>query len=143
MRSKAAAAPFANGADASWYTQMVHDKGYLFYTQQGTEAPCLNVLQGVGINAVRLRVWLNPAGGWCNQADVVTKALAANALGQSVMLDFHYSDTWASGSTQTPPAAWQGYTIAQMEAAVASETTDVLKRHQVGRRDGFVGAGGK
>jgi arabinogalactan endo-1,4-beta-galactosidase len=105
---------------------MVHDSGYMFYTQQGTAAPCLNVLQGVGINAVRLRVWLNPAGGWCNQADVVTKALAANALGQSVMLDFHYSDTWASGSTQTPPAAWQGYNIAQMEAAVASETTDVL-----------------
>jgi hypothetical protein len=84
------------------------------------------VLQGIGINAIRLRVWLDPAGGWCNQADVVTKALAATALGQSVMLDFHYSDTWASGSTQAPPAAWQGYTLSQMEAAVAGETATVL-----------------
>jgi len=105
---------------------MVHDAGYVFRTQQGVAAPCLDVLQSVGINAIRLRVWLNPQGGWCNQADVVTKALAANALGQRVMLDFHFSDTWASGSSQTPPAAWQGYNLAQMESAVAGETTDVL-----------------
>jgi len=121
-----AAAPFANGADASWYTQMVHDAGYVFRTQQGVPAPCLSVLQGVGVNAVRLRVWLNPAGGWCGQDDVVAKALAANALGQRVMLDFHFSDTWASGPTQTPPAAWQGYSLSQMESAVASEVSGVL-----------------
>lgn len=120
-----AAAPFANGADPSWYTQMVHDSGYVFRTQKGIPEPCLNVLQSVGVNAVRLRVWLNPAEGWCNQADVVTKALAANALGQRVMLDFHFSDTWASGSNQAPPAAWQGYNLAQMESAVASEVISV------------------
>ncbi len=119
-------APFATGADASWYTQMVHDSGYVFRTQQGIPEPCLNVLQSVGINAVRLRVWLNPAGGWCNQADVVSKALAANALGQRVMIDFHFSDTWASGANQAPPAAWVGYGLSQMEAAVAGEVSSVL-----------------
>src|ERR1019366_3709600 len=121
-----AAPPFASGADASWYTQMVRDGGYVFRTQQGIPEPCLNVLQSVGINAIRLRVWLNPADGWCNQADVVTKALAANALGQRVMLDFHFSDTWTSGSTQAPPAAWQKYDLSGMEAAVAAEVTGVL-----------------
>jgi arabinogalactan endo-1,4-beta-galactosidase len=120
------AASFADGADASWYTQMVHDAGYVFRTQQGSPRPCLNVLQSVGINAVRLRVWLNPADGWCGQADVVAKALAANALGQKVLVDFHFSDTWASGSTQMPPAAWQGYDLAQMESAAAGEVTSVL-----------------
>lgn len=120
------AAPFATGADASWYTQMVHDEGYIFYTQQGIAEPCLNVLQGVGINSVRLRVWLNPAGGWCNEADVVSKALAANALGQRVMLDFHFGDTWTSGTSQTPPAAWANYSLTDMEAAVAGETASVL-----------------
>src|SRR5579859_1255734 len=96
LLSAADPAPFANGADPSWYTQMVHDAGYVFRSQAGLPAPCLSVLQSVGINAIRLRVWLNPAGGWCNRADVVAKALAANALGQRVMLDFHFSDTWAS-----------------------------------------------
>jgi arabinogalactan endo-1,4-beta-galactosidase len=116
----------ANGADASWYTQMVSQSEYKFYTQKDVAEPCLNVLQSVGINAIRLRVWLNPTGGWCNQTDTVTKALAAHALGQSVLIDFHYSDTWASGSSQTPPAAWTNYNLSQMEAAVASETTSVL-----------------
>ncbi len=120
------AAPFATGADPSWYTQMVHDGGYLFRTQGGAQEPCLNVLQGAGINAIRLRVWLNPAGGWCNQADTVAKAIAANSIGQRVMLDFHFSDTWASGSAQVPPAAWQAYDLAQMEGAVSQEVAGVL-----------------
>lgn len=119
-------AAFAYGADASWYTQMVHDSGYTFFTQSGTQEPCLNVLQSVGINAIRLRVWVNPAGGWCGQSDTVTKAVAAQALGQEVMIDFHYSDTWASGNTQTPPAAWTNYNLSQMESAVASHTSSVL-----------------
>jgi arabinogalactan endo-1,4-beta-galactosidase len=105
---------------------MVHDSGYTFSTQQGTAEPCLDVLKSVGIDSVRLRVWLNPVGGWNGQGDVVAKALAANALGQRVMLDFHYSDTWASGSSQAPPAAWAGYDMAQMEAAVVTETASVL-----------------
>jgi len=117
---------FADGADASWYTQMVSQSEYKFYTQKDVAEPCLTVLQSVGINAIRLRVWLNPTGGWCNQADTVTKALAAHALGQSVMIYFHYSDTWASGSSQTPPAAWKNYNLSQMESAVASETSSVL-----------------
>jgi arabinogalactan endo-1,4-beta-galactosidase len=111
---------------------MVHDSNYLFRTQQGAQEPCLNVLQSVGVNAIRLRVWLNPAGGWCGQADVVTKALAANAIGQQVMLDFHFSDTWASIATQAPPAAWQGYTLSQMESAVAQEVTDLLSAIKAG-----------
>jgi arabinogalactan endo-1,4-beta-galactosidase len=130
--SALAAPAFATGADASWYTQMVHDAGYVFRTQRGAQEPCLNVLQSAGINAIRLRVWLNPSGGWCNQSDVVAKALAANALGQRVMLDFHFSDTWASGATQTPPAAWAGYGLSQMETAVAGEVTSVLGAIQAG-----------
>ena len=125
-RVQLTAQTFANGVDASWYTQMVHDASYRFYTQQGVPQPCLTVLQDVGISAIRLRVWLNPSQGWCNQADVVAKTIAANAIGQRVMLDFHFSDTWASGSNQAPPAAWQGYTLAQLESAVAGEVTSVL-----------------
>lgn len=125
-RLRVDAAGFATGADASWYTQMVHDAAYVFRTQQGQPLPCLNVLQSVGVNAVRLRVWLNPAGGWCGQSDVVAKALAAQALGQRVMLDFHFSDTWASGSNQAPPAAWASDDLVHLESDVAGEVNAVL-----------------
>jgi len=47
-------------------------------------------------------------------------------LGYRIMIDFHYSDTWADPAHQTTPAAWQGYTAEQMKKAVADHTTDVL-----------------
>jgi arabinogalactan endo-1,4-beta-galactosidase len=121
----ASGASFVNGSDASWYTQMVAS-GIKFFNTSGVQQPCLQVLQGSGIQAIRLRVWLNPSGGWCNQADVVAKAVAAKNLGLQVLIDFHYSDTWADPGHQTPPAAWSGHTISQMYTDVWTETTNMM-----------------
>jgi arabinogalactan endo-1,4-beta-galactosidase len=121
----AQAAPFANGSDPSWITQM-EASSILFYNQSGVQQDCLQVLQGVGINAVRLRVWVNPAGGWCNQADVVNKAVRAKNLGLRVLIDFHYSDTWADPGHQAKPAAWANDGITQLTVDVAAHTTAVL-----------------
>ncbi|HXQ80888.1 MAG TPA: glycosyl hydrolase 53 family protein [Opitutaceae bacterium] len=119
------AAPFANGSDPSWITQM-EASGIRFYNGGGTQQDCLRVLQGVGVNAIRLRVWVNPAGGWCDQADVVSKAVRARNLGQRVLIDFHYSDTWADPGHQTKPAAWANDGIAQLNIDVTNHTTAVL-----------------
>jgi arabinogalactan endo-1,4-beta-galactosidase len=121
----AGAAPFANGSDPSWLTQM-ESSGLLFYNGSGVQQDCLEVLQGVGINAIRLRVWVNPAGGWCNQADVVNKAVRARNLGMRILIDFHYSDTWADPGHQAKPAAWANDGIAQLDIDVANHTTAVL-----------------
>jgi arabinogalactan endo-1,4-beta-galactosidase len=119
------AAPFANGADPSWLTQM-EASGIKFYDNAGVQEDCLSVLQGKCINAVRLRVWVNPADGWCGQADVVNKAVRAAQLGMRIMIDFHYSDTWADPGHQTKPAAWADYTMAQLTQAVSMHTNAVL-----------------
>jgi arabinogalactan endo-1,4-beta-galactosidase len=97
-----------------------------FYNGSGVQQDCLRVLQGVGINAIRLRVWVNPAGGWCNQADVVAKAVRAKNLGLRVLIDFHYSDTWADPGHQAKPAAWANDGIDQLKVDVATHTTAVL-----------------
>ena len=123
--TEAGAAPFANGSDPSWITQM-EAGGIRFYNGGGAQQDCLRVLQGVGINAIRLRVWVNPAGGWCNQADVVSKAVRARNLGLRVLIDFHYSDTWADPGHQTKPAAWANDGIAQLDIDVTNHTTAVL-----------------
>jgi arabinogalactan endo-1,4-beta-galactosidase len=117
--------PFANGSDPSWVTQM-ESSGLLFHNGSGAQQDCLQVLQGVGINAIRLRVWVSPAGGWCNQADVVNKAVRAKNLGLRVLIDFHYSDTWADPGHQTKPAAWANDGIAQLNIDVTNHTTAVL-----------------
>src|SRR5882724_8252971 len=82
-------AAFAKGADISWLTQM-EAGGIHFYNGTGTDQDCMLILKNLGMNSVRLRVWVNPANGWNNTVDVVAKAVRAKNLGLRVMIDFHY-----------------------------------------------------
>jgi len=123
--ASASSSGFAYGSDVSWVTQMTAS-GYKFYNNSGVQQSVYTILAGKGINAIRLRVWVNPAGGWCNTADVVSKALSAKAAGMSILIDFHYSDTWADPGAQTVPAAWANETFTQLMATVYSYTEGVL-----------------
>src|SRR5579871_6340082 len=118
-------AAYARGADTSWLSQLTAN-GYTFRDNAGVTMGCLSVLQEKCINAIRLRVWVNPTGGWCDQADTVAKAVQAKAQGMRIMIDFHYSDTWADPGHQTKPAAWAAYSMAQLVQAVHDHTVSVL-----------------
>lgn len=116
---------FAKGADVSWVTEM-EAAGKKFYNASGTEQDLFIILKNLGLNTVRLRVWVNPANEWNNSAEVVAKALRAKAQGFRIMIDFHYSDTWADPGHQTKPTAWEGQGIDGLKASLATHTTDVL-----------------
>lgn len=116
---------YAKGADISWITQMEQD-GVKFYNAEDQETDCIELMKELGFNAIRLRVWVNPEEGWCGKEDVLEKAARAYNLGMRLMIDFHYSDTWADPGKQNPPAAWKNYSVEEMTAAVASHTKDVL-----------------
>jgi arabinogalactan endo-1,4-beta-galactosidase len=116
---------FAKGADVSWLTQM-EASGYKFYNSSGTAMDGMKLVQSLGINSIRLRVWVNPAAGWNNNADLVAKAVRAHQLGMRIMIDFHYSDTWADPGDQTKPAAWAGYDFPTLTNTVYSYTVSVL-----------------
>ncbi len=118
-------ASFAKGADVSWVTQM-EASGILFYDSTGAKQECMALLKSLGMNTVRLRVWVNPSPSYNNAADVVAKALHAKNLGLRIMIDFHYSDTWADPGHQTKPAAWASLAFADLKTALANHTTDVL-----------------
>ncbi len=120
-----ASSSFAYGSDVSWVTQMTAS-GYAFYNNSGVAQSLYTILAGKGINAIRLRVWVNPSGGWCNTTDVVNKALAAKAAGMNILIDFHYSDTWADAGDQTKPAAWANLTFDQLMTEVYNYTEGVL-----------------
>ena len=105
---------FAKGADVSWITQM-ESEGYKFSNADGKEMECMQLLRDhCGVNSIRLRVWVNPVEGWNNIQDVLVKARRADRLGMRLMIDFHFSDTWADPGHQLPPAAWAGYDIQQL-----------------------------
>ncbi len=117
--------PIYLGADISWVTQM-ESSGIKFYNSGGTATDCFQLMQSLDINVIRLRVWVNPTGGWNGTQDVVTKALRARKLGQRVLIDFHYSDTWADPGHQTKPAAWTAYDFPTLTSAVTTYTEGVL-----------------
>lgn len=100
--------------------------GRKFYDNAGTEKDCFELLKDLGTNSIRLRVWVNPPDGWCNKADVVTKALRAKALGMKIMIDFHYSDQWADPGKQTKPAVWASQSFDELKQSVSTHTKDVL-----------------
>lgn len=116
---------FAKGADISWLTEM-ESAGKIFYNSSNAPTECMQLLKSLGINSIRLRVWVNPSGGWNNTADVIAKAVRAKNLGLRIMLNFHYSDSWADPGQQTKPAAWNAYDFTALQNAVYTHTFDVL-----------------
>lgn len=115
----------AKGADVSWLTEM-ESQGIQFYNKSGSREDLFQVLKEEGMNSIRLRVWVDPTDGWCNTKDVLVKALRAKAAGMKILIDFHYSDTWADPGHQTKPLAWENETISQLDSSVDAYTTGVL-----------------
>ena len=87
---------------------------------------CIATMRAMGMNAVRLRVWVNHTTGWSNKDDMLSLAKRAAQQGQRIMIDIHYSDFFADPSHQTIPAAWQNYDYETMLEAVREHTLDVL-----------------
>ncbi len=118
---------FAKGADISWITEM-EANGDRFYNADGEETDLFVLLKQLGLNAVRLRVWVDPSehGGWCDKWDFLAKAKRAAAEGLDILVCFHYSDWWTDPGVQTTPKAWLDYDYERMKQAVADHTTEVL-----------------
>jgi len=122
-------AQFAKGADVGWLSQM-EATGYKFYDSTGTEKNCLQILKDHGMNTIRLRVFVNPSSdktnGHCSKDEVVAMAVRAKEMGMRVMIDFHYSDSWADPAKQTKPAAWASHSFSQLLTDVYDHTFDVV-----------------
>jgi arabinogalactan endo-1,4-beta-galactosidase len=120
---------FAKGADVGWLPQM-EATGYKFYDTDGTEKDCLKLLKDRGMNTIRLRVWVNPssdkASGHCSKEETVVMALRAQKMGMRIMIDFHYSDSWADPAKQFKPKAWENDTFSELLTHVYNHTFDVL-----------------
>lgn len=119
---------FARGADVSWLTQM-ESEGRKFYTpgENRQEMECMELLRDhCGVNSIRLRVWVNPKDGWNSIDDVVVKALRADRLGMRLMIDFHFSDTWADPGHQKMPEAWKDLSFENQKKALAAHVTSTL-----------------
>lgn len=128
---------FVKGADIGWLPQM-EATGYKFYNDNGVEEDCIQILKDHGMNTVRLRTWVNPSNspqsGHCSRDETVALAVRSQKAGMRVMINFHYSDSWADPGKQRKPKAWEGHSFSQLLQDVYDYTFDVmaaLKQHGV------------
>lgn len=104
----ASAQSYAIGADVSFLGKCEQD-GVVF-KENGQPKDVLAILREHHYNWVRLRLFHDPAANATKLPNDLNYTLAlarrAKALGFHVLLDLHYSDTWADPGKQFTPVAW-------------------------------------
>ena len=117
---------FVKGADVG-FLQGQERRGVVFHDRNGRERECLELLKNdYQLSAIRMRVWVNPRGGDCDKFALLAMAKRVKALGMDLMVDFHYSDSWADPAKQPIPKAWLGHSFEQMKQDLRQHTIDVL-----------------
>lgn len=132
---------FILGADISSIPETA-DFGAVFVDTDGTPKTMLELLKAHGFNYIRLRTFVNPlapfgygSGDGCNAkaqayADrdhTVAFAREVKAAGMGLLVDFHYSDTWADPGKQVIPEAWRGaQSVEELAEQVRGYTVDVV-----------------
>jgi arabinogalactan endo-1,4-beta-galactosidase len=129
----ALASDFAYGVDASTLA-MVEDCGGKFYNPSGSQQDAFEILADGGANYARFRLWNDPFdgkgtsyGGGTNdiKTDIALAKRAQNA-GMKILVDFHYSDSWADPSKYYAPKAWKAMSVAEKATALGTFTSDSL-----------------
>lgn len=113
---------FYKGADLSYLNEM-EDCGALYY-ENNIEKDAYEIFLDHGANIIRYRLWHTP--DWTEYStlpDVKIAISRAKAIGFKVLLDFHYSDTWADPGHQLRPSAWNGITDTDILADSVFEYT--------------------
>tara|TARA_B100000378_G_scaffold241486_1_gene210283 strand:+ start:18104 stop:19270 length:1167 start_codon:yes stop_codon:yes gene_type:complete len=100
---------FYYGADLSYVNEM-EDCGATYYNKEGVAKDPYSIFKNAGANLIRVRLWHNPTWtNYSNLEDVKKTIQRAKDKGMKILLDFHYSDTWADPETQEIPAAWEDF----------------------------------
>tara|TARA_A100001011_G_scaffold377036_1_gene440272 strand:- start:816 stop:2180 length:1365 start_codon:yes stop_codon:yes gene_type:complete len=96
---------FINGVDISMLKQ-VEENGGLFYIN-GNQIDPIQIFKDKGINTARIKIWHTPSLNYNNLESVLEIAYRASSVGLDLILDFHYSDTWADPLNQAKPSVWE------------------------------------
>ena len=123
------------GGDISMLKKFI-DEGAIYKDYDDQPVEPLTFFKQQGWNAQRVRLFVDPA----NATDTEKKEGAiqdleyVKALGKSIkdagfslMLDFHYSDTWTHPGQHGTPAAWKNLTADQMATKVYDYTKNCLQ----------------
>ncbi|HYG22475.1 MAG TPA: glycosyl hydrolase 53 family protein [Verrucomicrobiae bacterium] len=130
--SHVSGAEFIAGADMS-HLPFFESRGVV-YRDNGQARDALDLLKVRGINCVRLRLFTSSAAqaannpyNYINNLDyTLPLAIRAKNAGFQILLDFHYSDTWADPGHQQKPAAWSGLTFSELVQQMRSYNSNTI-----------------
>jgi arabinogalactan endo-1,4-beta-galactosidase len=97
----------------------------------------VEILTDNKFNWIRLRLFVDPdaengysrgGGGFCGLEKTLEMARRIKASGMKLLLDFHYSDTWADPGKQFTPSAWKELHGSALEGKIYSYTNETVKR---------------
>ena len=139
------------GGDISMLTKY-EESGAIYKDRNGNEIDnILSYFGQQGWNAMRVRLFVNPANATAEeQKEGVVQDLAyVKALGKRIkdagyalVLDLHYSDTWADPGKQTVPTAWSGCSVDDLQDSVYTYTKHVMQEMiAAGARPDFIQLG--
>ena len=130
---KPEAVQFTLGADVSFLAAPMRGFRQLpKYQEGGQPGDEVAILMHHGWTAYRLRVFVSPVRQAPDNslANTIPLAQRIKAAGGLLLLDFHYSDTWADPQHQEIPVAWRALSFDSLEKQVESysrETIQALK----------------
>jgi arabinogalactan endo-1,4-beta-galactosidase len=99
------------------------------YKDGGKPESALTIFKDHGWNFMRLRLWVHPTGQDIYVNDLpYTVALGRRIkkAGFALLLDIHYSDSWADPGKQHKPAAWADLPFDQLVQTVHDYSRDVI-----------------
>jgi len=99
------------------------------YKVEGKRVDPIQALKVHGFNCVRLRLWVNPSHVDVEVNDLpptIALAKRVKRAGLLLLLDIHYSDTWAAPSKQFKPGAWKSMPFATLTSTVHDYTKGVI-----------------
>lgn len=119
------APPFYLGADISTLASVEARGGV--YMDEGKPGDGLAIFMKHGWTCMRVRIWVDPSGGATGLEYTTKLAKRIKDAGATLMLDLHYSDTWADPKHQVKPAAWAKLDFDGLEKKTESYTADVMR----------------
>jgi len=97
------------------------------YYENNKQEDALDIFKNHGVNIVRLRLWYHPKNGYCDLFHTLKMAKRIRQKGIKLLLDIHYSDTWAVPSHQTKPGAWDNLSFSILKDSVYQYTKRVIR----------------
>lgn len=112
------------------------ERGTVYRRANGETAPALQIFKENNWNMMRVRLFVDPQQapdehkdeGVCQDLDyVIALSRQIKEKGFALMLDFHYSDTWADPGKQFTPKRWEKANARQLADSVYHYTAQVLQ----------------